>query len=125
MFWVNAKVPKNAIKEEVAKNLVYYRKKSGMTQKELADRLGVKHNSVSSWEKGVNAIDIDTLFSISSILGLSVNDLYGKYKFTEENFTERERELVARYRARPELQLAVDILLGMDSDEPFGRKKAG
>ena len=122
---VDTKLPKDAIKQEIARNLIFYRKRAGMTQQELAQQLGVKHNSVSSWEKGVNAIDIDTLFAICSILGLNINDMYGRYQLTEEAFTEREREMVARYRARPELQLAVDILLGLDTDEPFARKTAG
>lgn len=30
------------VKEEIAKNLLFYRKKAGFTQKELADKLGVK-----------------------------------------------------------------------------------
>lgn len=65
------------IKETVAKNLLYYRKKNKITQKELAEKLGVKHNAISSWENGVNSIDIDTLFRICKIFGVTVNDMYG------------------------------------------------
>ena len=36
------------IKEIVAKNLLYYRKKNKITQKQLADKLGVKHNAISA-----------------------------------------------------------------------------
>lgn len=64
------------IKETVAKNLLYYRKKNKITQKELAEKLGVKHNAISSWENGVNSIDIDTLFQICKIFGITVNDMY-------------------------------------------------
>lgn len=64
------------IKETVAKNLMYYRKKNKITQKELADKLGVKHNAISSWENGVNSIDIDTLFRVCQIFGITVNDMY-------------------------------------------------
>ena len=46
-----------SIKETVAKNLLYYRKKNKITQKDLAAQLGVKHNAISSWENGVNSID--------------------------------------------------------------------
>lgn len=65
------------IKETIAKNLLYYRKKNKITQKELADQLGVKHNAISAWENGVNSIDIDTLFRICKIFGVTVNDMYG------------------------------------------------
>lgn len=64
------------IKEIVAKNLLYYRKKNKITQKELADKLGVKHNAISAWENGVNSIDIDTLFQVCKIFGITVNDMY-------------------------------------------------
>ena len=64
------------IKEIIAKNLLYYRKKNKITQKELADKLGVKHNAISAWENGVNSIDIDTLFQICQIFGITVNDMY-------------------------------------------------
>ena len=64
------------IKEIVSKNLLYYRKKNKITQKQLADKLGVKHNAISAWENGVNSIDIDTLFQVCQIFGITVNDMY-------------------------------------------------
>ena len=39
------------IREEVAKNLLFYRKKSGLSQKEFAEKLGVRNSTVSTWEK--------------------------------------------------------------------------
>lgn len=65
------------IKDTIAKNLLYYRKKNKITQKELAEKLGVKHNAISAWENGVNSIDIDTLFRVCQIFGITVNDMYG------------------------------------------------
>ena len=64
------------IKWIVAKNLLYYRKKNKITQKQLADKLGVKHNTISVWENGVNSIDIATLFQVCKIFGITVNDMY-------------------------------------------------
>lgn len=64
------------IKEIVAKNLLFYRKKNKITQKQLAEQLGVKHNAISAWENGVNSIDIDTLFKVCKIFGVTVNDMY-------------------------------------------------
>lgn len=67
------------VKDEIAKNLLYYRKKTGLTQKELAAKLGVKNTAVSNWESGNNSIDIETLFSACEIFGVTLNDMYGKY----------------------------------------------
>ena len=66
----------NDIKKIVSENLSFYRKKNHFTQKQLAEHLGVKHNAISSWENGVNSIDIDMLYQICQIFQISVNDMY-------------------------------------------------
>lgn len=93
------------IKETVAKNLLFYRKKNKITQKELAEQLGVKHNAISSWENGVNSIDIDTLFKVCKIFGVTVNDMYDMKSepttiaahFDGEDFTEDELEEIRQF----------------------------
>lgn len=95
------------IKDTIAKNLLYYRKKNKITQKELADMLGVKHNAISSWENGVNSIDIDTLFRVCQIFGITVNDMYGisstpepttiAAHFEGEEYTESEMEEIKNF----------------------------
>lgn len=65
------------VREEIAKNLLYYRKKSGMTQKELASKLNINNSAVSNWEKGLNSIDIETLNKVCVVFGISVNDMFG------------------------------------------------
>lgn len=74
----------STVRDEIAKNLLYYRKKSGLTQKELAEKLGVKNTAVSNWESGNNSIDIDTLFRACEIFEVTLNDMYGKYSSTAE-----------------------------------------
>lgn len=95
------------IKEIVARNLQYYRKKNKITQKELADKLGVKHNAISSWENAVNSIDIDSLFRVCKIFGITVNDMYGMTDTTPttiaahkdgDNFTDDELEKIEEYK---------------------------
>lgn len=98
-----------SIKETVAKNLLYYRKKNKITQKELADKLGVKHNAISSWENGVNSIDIDTLFRVCQIFGVTVNDMCGMHSdyqpttvaahFDGDKFTPEQIERIKAFAA--------------------------
>ena len=52
------------LKENIQKNLIFYRKKMKKTQKDLAAALGVSAAAISSWECGNNSPDIDTLFMI-------------------------------------------------------------
>ena len=47
--------------ELLAKNLAYYRKASGLTQLELADKFNYSDKSVSKWERGEGFPDIFVL----------------------------------------------------------------
>lgn len=78
----------------ISENLLFYRKKNNMSQKELADLIGVKHNTISSWEKGTNTIDIDSLFKISKILNVDISTMFGA---SSQNLTYEETELIKNY----------------------------
>ena len=47
------------------------RKENGLTQKQLADIIGAKHNSVSDWERGCAMPDPDTIVLICETLNVS------------------------------------------------------
>lgn len=50
----------------------------GLTQKALAELLGVKHNSVSDWESGKHEPDIDTFERLCWELDITPTYLMGK-----------------------------------------------
>lgn len=85
------------IREEIAKNLLFYRKKAGLTQRELAEKLGVKNTAVSNWESGNNSVDIDTLVLACDIFGITLNEIYGKYSAPAPALESDEAELVENY----------------------------
>ncbi|MGN1060673.1 MAG: helix-turn-helix domain-containing protein [Candidatus Coproplasma sp.] len=60
-----------SIGERIAK----LRNSSGLTQKELGDKLNVSAQAVSKWENGLSEPDIDTLKKLSVIFGVSVSEL--------------------------------------------------
>ncbi len=99
---------------EVAKNIKFYRKERGLTQSDLATKLGVGNTAVSGWEVGRNSIDLETLAKICKILDVTIKDMYGKYgEELEQNYTDKERKIIRAYRNHPEIQHAVDLLLGL------------
>ena len=64
------------------------RKAIGLTQKELADRLGVTNKAVSKWETGGGMPDISVLQELSRVLEVSVDELLsGEYE--EESHPEK------------------------------------
>ena len=62
--------------EQLAKNLAYYRKASGLTQLELAEKFNYSDKSVSKWERGEGFPDIFVLKSLADFYGISVDDFY-------------------------------------------------
>ena len=64
--------------ELLAKNLVYYRKQSGLTQLELAEKFNYSDKSVSKWERGEGFPDIFVLKSLADFYGISVDDFYAE-----------------------------------------------
>ena len=51
------------------------RKENKMTQKQIAEKLGIMDTSVSKWERGVNAPDISYLTELSKIFHFTVQEL--------------------------------------------------
>lgn len=60
-----------------SKQLQMLRKQSGITQEQLADRLGVTAQAVSKWENG-SYPDGDLLPKIADIFDVSIDNLYGR-----------------------------------------------
>ena len=50
------------------------RKKLGMTQKQLAEKLGKSDKSVSKWERGICLPDVSVYLELCEILGISLNE---------------------------------------------------
>ena len=53
----------------------YLRKKQGLTQNELAEKLGISFQAVSKWENGDTLPDTGLLLPLSDILGVTVDTL--------------------------------------------------
>ena len=60
---------------ETASRLMKYRKKAGLSQEELADKLGVSRQAVSKWECAESSPDTDNLIALSKIYGVSLDEL--------------------------------------------------
>lgn len=54
------------------------RKRLGLTQEELAKRLGVTNQAVSKWETGQSCPDIELLPVLAELFGISLDELFGR-----------------------------------------------
>ncbi len=53
--------------------LASIRKDRGLSQEEMAERIGVSRQAVSKWESGESFPDIDNLIALSGLLGVSID----------------------------------------------------
>ncbi|MBQ7492665.1 MAG: helix-turn-helix domain-containing protein [Clostridia bacterium] len=61
---------------ELGKKIKQLRFKAGLTQEQLAEKLGIAAQSVSKWENAAAMPDITTLPLLAEIFGVSIDDLF-------------------------------------------------
>ena len=78
---------------KIGKYIASKRKSLGMTQKQLAEKLGMSDKSVSKWERGVCLPDVSVYKELCSILGISLNEVSGwrRYSLKEYNSEVRNK----------------------------------
>ncbi|MFS9171729.1 helix-turn-helix transcriptional regulator [Streptococcus infantis] len=54
------------------------RKEKKLTQKEIAEQIGIKQNSYSDWETGKNEPNLENIVKLSRILDTSTDELLGR-----------------------------------------------
>lgn len=63
------------LKHIIGKNIAVYRKRMGLTQAGLAEKLNYTDKAVSKWERGESMLDAQTLVLLADQFGITVNDL--------------------------------------------------
>ena len=95
------------------------RQARGIKQADLAKYLGVAHNTLSYWEQGKYDVDNTSLQKIADFFKCTVDYVLFRdeppLSLPTDIFTEKEISIIRAYRARPEMQPAIDKLLGIES----------
>ena len=72
-------------------NLKYFRKKEGLSQEELAEKIEVSRQSVAKWESGETLPDIVKCRELANLFGTTIDNLIN-YSFEEEKLIENETD---------------------------------
>lgn len=65
------------------------RKKQGMTQAELAEKLGITDKAVSKWERDLSFPDVNIILKLAEIFNVTVDELMQVKTTTKEDTTKK------------------------------------
>ena len=102
---------------KIGKFIAECRKKAGLTQMQLAEKLGITDRAVSKWETGKAMPDSSVMLELCDVLRISVNDLLCGEVITVENYNkELENNLLEMIKQKEQADkrlLTIEIVLGI------------
>lgn len=96
---------------DLAERLTLLRKENGISQQDLAEKLGVSRQAVSRWETGVSIPSVENLIALRKLYNVSLAYLIGDEEETQpdENMSRQE---VRQNRGRPFTKKKIILLAG-------------
>ena len=79
---------------KIGKYIAGKRKSLGMTQKQLAEKLGMSDKSVSKWERGICLPDVSVYLELCEILGISLNEFLAGEDIEIDNIEKKIRRYI-------------------------------
>ena len=92
----------NDLKKIIAKNLIELRKSRKYTQQDLANMLQYSDKAISKWEKGDSLPDIEVLYDICNLYGVTLDFLTH-----EGTFDEKKDYIIPKYERRNKAIIAL------------------
>lgn len=83
----------------VADRIRYLRDKAGMTQTDLANRLGISRSAVNAWEMYLSSPSINNIIELAKIFHVSTDYLLtvtDKIEIDVTNLSTEQREIIIR-----------------------------
>ena len=89
------------------------RKAGGLTQRKLADELGISDKTVSKWECGNGLPEVSLMLPLCAALGITVNDLLSGERVAQADYQRRAEENMmelVRENAENKKRLALSVI---------------
>ena len=97
-------------------NLTALMKERGINKSTLAKESGIPYTTIDGfYKKGCDNTKLSTLVRLSEYFGVSLDYLING---EVTNLNEHEKAVLTAYRSRPDMQKAVDTLLGVPDECP-------
>lgn len=78
--------------KKIGKYIAEKRKVLGLTQVQVAEKLGMSDKSVSKWERGICLPDVSVYMKLCEILGISLNEFIAGEDLEQENVVKASEE---------------------------------
>lgn len=107
-------------KETMAKNLHYYLERSGKTQKELSEIVGVGTSTFNDWMKAKKYPRIDKIEMLANYFGILKSDLIEERTDAHRQMQKNNdtiTDAIVRMRSNDEFLSVVGSLLTLDDDK--------
>lgn len=90
------------------------RKKQGMTQQEMAERLNVSNKAISRWERGESAPDLSLIPALADLLGVSCDELLrGRKELNRASENPKEKERLERVQRGMRSLMLISLFLSV------------
>ena len=103
------------VKARIGANIAYYRKRAGLTQAGLAEKLNYSDKAVSKWERGDSVPDVLTLMQIAGLFGVKVDELLGDVDALPEKIGTLERAMTQVSEKALKRKANKNIILALSS----------
>jgi len=87
------------------------RRKNGLSQEQLAEKIGVSRQAVSKWEGGLSTPELDKLKALSKCFHITIDELIGN-EGAADSEPAREEEKPPMARKAGESRLGIFLCLG-------------
>lgn len=77
---------------KIGKYIAGKRKEQGLTQRQVAEKLGMSDKSVSKWERGICLPDVSIYSDLCMILGITLNEFLAGEDIPEESIVQKSEE---------------------------------
>ncbi len=108
---------------KIGKFIAECRKKNGLTQMQLAEKLNITDRAISKWENGKSLPDSSIMLELCEVLGITVNDLLsGEVVVMDDYNKELENNLLEMVKQKQEADkrlLRMELLAGIMACVPF------
>lgn len=109
------------ISKYVGNKIKRFRKEKNMTQKDLGEKIGVKHNTISSYEHGTNDPELYMLYAMADVFDKSIDDFFPSLNDEEDNPLEKAVEASEEKELSSEdlflIKQITEKALSLDDDE--------